>query len=125
MAAIGREPEGADKTRAGLEILRGVAAAEQGSSHSLTRVAKAFLEARPEKLRDANFALACIDKALGHDGGDAAAALLKARALRQLGREAQAVAMAAAALAQLPPPPSGASPATSVRRKIETFLSSR
>jgi eukaryotic-like serine/threonine-protein kinase len=116
---LGRHAEATPKTRQGLAILHRLADSGQASSRALNRVIDAFLSARPAALRDPRLALAFLEKS----PADPATALLKARALRQLGRESDALATAAAALAVLPA--AGAHKSSKIRSRLETFISAQ
>src|SRR6185295_5179763 len=84
----GQRARAVEKTRQGSSILRKLAPVQPGSA-ALLRIAEAHLTARPAELQDARFARACVEHL-----PDASAALLKARALRRMGREADAVRIA-------------------------------
>jgi tetratricopeptide (TPR) repeat protein len=123
LSDLRRPAEAAPKTRQGLAILRKLADRGQGATAALNRIAEAFLSARPAEFQDPRLALTYVERSLASHGAEPATALLKARALRRLGREPEALATAAAALAALPPPdPQRKNTYASVRRKIETFL---
>jgi tetratricopeptide (TPR) repeat protein len=119
LVAIGALTRNDARTRAGIAILTRVADRADSSSQALTRVANTLLTAKVDPAR----ALAYLDRALAQPGvaRDPSVALLKARALRRLGREREAVATAARALSDAP---DTAQTSGSTRTRLETFLAS-